>query len=259
MQEFLKLSCVTVLLFAVPGSVVVCTDNRPDPTTAVLQYALPAVSVAAFVALLWLQFRRDRVPDQLRQLTGGFFNRDGFCFAVAPIAVDGVCYIEAYFQGQRDAPCIGQIALRPSKGFFLTRADIDIIGVTIPCEPAAFGICRFAVPLPIELQGTTQSFDVGASVEYPSGKGRRLRFHDGLSLRTNTEFKDPTGKAIAIAGAFTGQIVLYSPATVKMTLPTGVADHLDEPSVVEIRTLWRLGDPHPTGQVADLAGAADSR
>jgi hypothetical protein len=69
----------------------------------------------------------------------------------------------------------------------------------------------------------------------------------------------PTAKAIAIAGAFTGQIVLYSPATVKMTLPTGVADHLDEPSVVEIRTLWRLGDPHPTGQVADLAGAADSR
>lgn len=69
----------------------------------------------------------------------------------------------------------------------------------------------------------------------------------------------PTAKAIAIAGAFTGQIVLYSAATVKMTLPTGVADHLDEPSVVEIRTLWRLGDPHPTGRVADLAGAADSR
>ena len=66
MQEFLKLSCVTVLLFAVPGSVVVCTDNRPDPTTAVLQYALPAVSVAAFVALLWLQFRRDRVEQILK-------------------------------------------------------------------------------------------------------------------------------------------------------------------------------------------------
>jgi len=258
MQEFLKLSCVTILLFAVPSAAVVCTDHRPDPTTAVLQYALPVVSVAAFVALLWLQFRRDRIPDLMRQFTSGFFNRDGFCFAVVPIAVDGICYIAAYFQSQRDAPCIGRIALRPSKGFFLSRADIGTIGLTITCEPAAFGICRFAVPLPNELQGTTQSFDVGASVEYPSGKGRRLRFHDGLPIRTNTEFKDSTAKAIAIAGAFTGQIVLYSPATVKMKLPTGVADRLDEPSAVETRTLWRLGDPFPTGQVAEPSDAAAS-
>jgi hypothetical protein len=247
------------LLFAVPGALLVWIDDRPGPAVQVLRYAFPAASAAALAAFLYLGRHRDRVPDYLHQLAGTFFNRDGFCFAFQPVVIDGVCYLNTYFQNQRDAPCVGRIAVRPSKGFFLTRAAIDTVGLSVACEPAAFGLARLAIPVPAKMQGTTQSFDVGASVEYPSGKGQRLRFRDGVLIRANTKFGDSTATVIALAGALTGHIVLSSPATVKMVLPSGVAERLDHSGAAQTSTLWRLGDPELQVAAAEPGDATDSR
>ncbi len=183
MRESIKVVCVAVFMFAVPTAAVVWTDDRPNNVVRILQIASPIVSAVAIGLFLKLHFRADIVPDYLYRYVGNYFNRGGFCFGFRPIAKNGICFVEAYFQNQTDRPCRGRIALRPARGFFLGREQIATVTFDIACEPAAFGVARIAIPLPERVQGKRQSFDVGASVEYPPGKGRTLRFRDGLAVR----------------------------------------------------------------------------
>jgi hypothetical protein len=258
MREAVKVLCVVVFLFAVPTAVIVWTDDRPSFTVSVLKYACPVLSVLAIVIFLKLHFRRDEAHDYLREHVGAYFNRGGFCFGFRPTAVDGVCWLEAYFQNQHERPCIGRIAIRPARGFFLGRAKIDTIAVEINCEPAAFGVARIAVPIPANLQGKRQSFEVGASVDYPQGKGRRLRFRDGIVLRANANFGNAFGTALTVAGALTGQIVISTPATTTLELPAAVAEDVPDGLGPKISTLWKLGDP-PLRDVAEPSVGPEPR
>jgi hypothetical protein len=103
------------------------------------------------------------------------------------------------------------------------------------------------------MQGKKQSFEVGASVTYPSGKGHRVRFGDGLVIRANSNFGNAFGTALTVAGAMTGQIVLSQPATVTLVLPTGVAEQVHHCSPQDVQTIWRAGDP-PLDANASTAG-----
>ena len=174
---------------------------------------------------------------------------DGFCFAFVVSTNDGIAFMDAYFQTQYDKSSVGRIALRPARGFFMTRAKIDLITFEIECPPAGFGYARIAIPIPKEMQGKRQSFEVGASVDYPDGKGHRIRFFDGVFLRSNTNFGDSFGTALTIAGAATGSLVLSKPATATIDLPLGVAEEISESITPEIKILWQLGN-QPLEEVA---------
>ncbi len=219
------------------------TADRPDAMTWGFRIGAPVTAILALGMILKLQFRADVEHDYLRPLTGTYFNRDGFCFAFVVTAIDGIAFVDAYFQTQYDRPSLGRIALRPARGFFMTRAKIDTITFEIECPPAGFGVARIAIPIPEKLQGKRQSFEVGASVQYSDGKGRRLRFHDGVFLRSNTRFGNSFSTALTIAGAATGSIVLSKPATAAIDLPVGVAEDIPDNLVPEIKTLWQLGEP----------------
>jgi len=243
MREFVKVLCVAVLLFAAPAAFIVWTDDRPTETVWMLRVACPLLCLAALAVFLKLALRKDDAPDYLEQIAGNYFNRDGFCFAFAPEVEGDICYLNCYFQNQHDQPSIGRVALQPSRGFFLTREKMEVITFEIPCEAAAFGVAKIPIPLPEKVRGKQQSFDVGASVNYPNGKGRRLRFKDGLTIRTNSNFGDTFGTALTVAGALTGQIVLSSPANVKLKLPENGAANLPDDVEPSIVTVWKLGDP----------------
>lgn len=216
-------------------------EDQPDQTTWILRISGPLVALLTLTVLLGLHFRRDVVPDYLQKAMGGYFNRDGFCFAFATDVVDGVCQLHTYFQNQYERPCVGRIALRPARGFF-SRASIDTIIFEIPCEAAGFGVVTLPIGLPREVQGKRQSFEVGASVEYPDGRGQRLRFRDGVFLRANEKFGDSFSNILAVAGAVGGAIVLTTPAKVTMTLPANVADTLPIDVETRMQTHWKLND-----------------
>lgn len=242
MSEFIKVVCVLILMIgSVAGAMSWLMD--PDPIQWALRIGGPIAAVLALVLFLKIHFRADLAHDYLRDHAGNYFNRDGFCFAFSAIEVDGIAFLEVHFQNQRDKPCVGRIALRPARGFFLTRAKFDTITYEIECAPAAFGYARLAIPVPEKLQGKRQSFEVGASVEYPEGKGRQLRFRDGLLVRGNSSFGNAFGTALTVAGAATGMLVISSPATATIDLPTDVAEELENNLEPEIETLWQLGDP----------------
>ena len=214
---------------------------NPGETAQTVRIAAPIVAIVALVPILILQFRADIVPDYLGRMFRHYFNRDGFCFAIiANSDDDGIAYLEAYFQNQRGNPSIGRIALRPGRRF-RERAKVDTIAYEIQCEPGAFGVARVALPIPNEFQGKSLTFEVGASVRYPKGKGKRLRFKDGIFIRANAEFGSSFQTALTLAGAATGSIVLWKPATVKVPMPTDVAEDVGL-CIPEANTLWRLGD-----------------
>ena len=247
MRELTKVLCIVILLFGAPLGAVAWFDDKLDfPRSVIhfLKYGCPVLCVLAVGIFLKIHFRADEVPDYLGPRIGRYFNRDGFCFGILPTVADGICVFGVYFQNQHENRCVGRVALRPARGFFLGRAKMDSIIVEIDCEPAAFGVARIAVPLPTTLQGHRQSIEVGASVEYPKGKGRRLRFGDGITLRANSNFGNAFAVGLTVAGVLTGQIVYTSPATMTIDLPNGVLEDVTDcvrPTPVD--TLWKLGDP----------------
>ncbi len=183
MGETAKAVCVLVLLIASITAAAAWIDDRPNAMVWSFRIGSSLLAVAALGLILKLQFRADLAHDYLRDYAKQYFNRDGFCFAFAATVVDGIAYLDAIFQNQYENPCLGRIALRPAQGFFMNRAKIETIAYEIELGPAAYGVARLAIPIPGKLQGQRQSFEVGASAYFPDGKGRRLRFQDGLRLR----------------------------------------------------------------------------
>ncbi|HEX8325296.1 MAG TPA: hypothetical protein VF595_15450 [Tepidisphaeraceae bacterium] len=226
---------VVVTLFA-------WSSSRPDRNTWRYRVAAPAAAVLGLGAFLAIHFRRDRAPDFLRAATGAYFDRGGLCFAFSVQREGACCVLHVLFQNRFERPCHGQIALRPARGFFMARAKIEAIGVAVNCGPGAFGVARLRIPIPAAFQGTKQKFDVGASVEYPTGRGRRLRNREGFSIGHNSSFGDAFGKTLALAGAAAGTIVFKHPASVTLALPSGVADEVRPETAPEIETIWVLGD-----------------
>jgi hypothetical protein len=242
MRETLKVLCVVVFMFAAPAAAIGWFDRAGSAVSLFLRYGCPVLAVLGIAGFLKIHFRADLAPDYLHHHVGTYFNRGGFCFGFRTSVFDQVCYLEVYFQNQQDEPCVGRIALRSARGFFLGRADMEPIAIEIKCEPAAFGTAKIAIPIPSELQGKRQSFEVGASVDYPSGKGRTLRFRDGIVLRANSNFGNAFGTALTVAGALTGSIVWTTPATVTLDLPDEVAQDGADGLGAEVKTCWKLGD-----------------
>lgn len=243
MSESVKSVCALVFAVALIGGILAWLLDQPGPTMWAFRVGCPVVAVGALGVILGLQGRKDLAPDYLHGQVGGYFNRDGFCFGFRAVAKSELCVLEAYYQNQMDQASVGRIALRPAKGFWLGRAPIENVTFEIACDPGAFGVVRMPLPVPEKLQGKTQAFEVGASVKYPSGKGRKVRFRDGIFLRANSKFGNKFGTALTVAGAAGGMIVLSSPATVKLKLPEDVVETLpDDLPPPKVKTLWKLGD-----------------
>ena len=185
----------------------------------------------AFAQFLKIHFRRDEAPDYLSMLSSAFYDRAGFCFAFKVFIVDDVCQLRLYFQNRYERPCVGRVALRSTKGFFGSR-KIDTIKYEVPCDAAGFGFAQIPVPVPQSIQGKRHKFEVGASVEYPEGKGRMLRFRDGTVIRTNTNFGND----------LSGQFTPAKPIAVTIDFPTDVMDQLSEDLMPEVTHMWQLGD-----------------
>lgn len=241
MREFIKGIFVVTILAGVVATPIVWVDDRPDSTTWALRFGAPLAAIAAFLAFLRLHYRKDEVPDYLSQLGLPFFDRGGFSFAFALRAEEVLCFLDAWFQNRFEKPCHGRVALQPARGFF-GRRKVNVIAFDIGCPAAGFGVATVCVPLPAAVQGRRQKFEVGASVVYEDGRGRMLRFRDGISIRTDSDFQDILGNAIKVAAAFVGTFVFSSPATATIRLPNHVAAELPRDIPPTVKVLWQLGD-----------------
>lgn len=228
MVESFKAVISLFVIVALIVASVAWLHDRPDRSVWLARIVSSLVLILSIAVLIKLQFRKDIAPDLLFARCGGYFNRGGFCFAFEASDHNGVCLVTAVYQNQRDAACHGQIAIRPSRGFFLTRAKIDAITFDVQCQPGEFGTVSVPVPIAEKLQGKNQGFDVGAACKYVSGKGKRLRFRDGIFLRSDSKFGSSFSTALTLLGAAGGMVVLSRPATAKILLPRDVATEVDD-------------------------------
>ncbi len=147
MGESTKAVLALLLIIGLIAAALAWVADRPDATTWGFRIGGLVFSVIMLGLLLKLHFRADLAHDYLDEHFGSFFNRDGFCFAFLTTAVDGIAFMNVFFQNQYDKPCIGRIALQPGRGFFMNRAKLESINYEIECGPAAFGCVRIAIPI----------------------------------------------------------------------------------------------------------------
>jgi len=253
MQETLKVVCVVGIMFGGVAAAFAWSDNKPNVTP---RLASSAATLVGLVGFLVLHFRRDRVPDFLRKYSRIRFERAGLCFSVEPTIKGNCCYLRVLFQNRYEGRCHGRIALRPAEVFgTFARSDFQAITFDFDCPAAGFGVALLPLPIPSNLQGRRQAFQVGATVEYPNGKGRLLRFGSErvLTVRSNADFRNPFYRRLTIIAALTGSILISRPARIALLLPNNVAESVPGKPEDSQTILWQLGDDSELSPEATLA------
>lgn len=242
MSEFIKSVCVIVIVVASSVAGVAWIDDGWGPIWKTLRIACPAVALLALALFLKLHLRPDIAYDYLRELGGSYFNRGGLCFLANVTAEGETAYLNIYFQNQYEGSCQGRISVRPGRGFWMKRPKVAPVTVEVDCGSGAFGRASQAIAIPHEIQGKTLRFEVGACAKYPKGRGRRLRFHDGVTLRTTSHFSNST-RILTVAALFTGTLYSSGPATIEFNLPTDVSDQPPNDATTTVEILWQVGEP----------------
>lgn len=219
-KAVLALVCILLLGLLFAGWV----DDRPNAVT----WALRTLPVLGLLAIFWaywkIDHRSDLAPDFLRQAAGDYVNRDGFCFAVAAESAAGVCYLRMLFQNQFAQPCRAKLAVRIVR--FAGRRLPAATTSEIACPGGGYGVVTMPLAVPKKFQGKSATLDVGADVEYPGGKGQRLRFYEGVRLDQSTKFISGRYRLLASLALFGGMVYFRSPTRAHCQLPTGVAETL---------------------------------
>ncbi len=243
MGESAKSALGLAVIVCVIVSALAWHHDMPDPTVWAIRIGSPIAVALCVAILIRFQFREDLAPDYLKQTAGNYFNRSGFCFKPSLTTINRRCWAVLWFENQFDRPCVGEVAIMPAQGFFLGRPDIPTITFRIECEPGAFGVARVPVFYPETLKGKPQKFDVGAASRFPKGRGKRLRFSDGITVGTNSNFGEPLRNTVMLLGAASGTLVLMRPASCTLQLPQGDLDLSQAALEPVVLTLWKLGDP----------------
>jgi hypothetical protein len=213
--------------------------NGPPPTLLAAQCLGWTFAAASLVLLLGLELRRDLVPDYLSLCKDKFFERDGFCFGISLDREEGLAMFTILFQSRYLGPATARIALRP------VNARLATVSPDIECGPAGFGIAKFPVAIPRRHQGKSVTFEIGVDAEYPQGKGREVRFRSGRMVRHNSRFRSLTVVAQAVLHSLVGHFLIHSPAAIRLTLPSNVAEFVPEGEVGESQLLWSLSENEP--------------
>ena len=135
------------------------------------------------------------------------------------------------------------MVVQPSRGFWLNRPLGGQAVVDVLCEGGALGVTRLPWGIPEEYQGKIGSLDIAAAVRYPQGKGRMLRFRDGMQVGKAS--LDGWHVALTVAGLLSGKIVMSRPAQLKMSFPESVDPAVRDENPILTQTLWRPGDDEP--------------
>lgn len=168
---------------------------------------------------------------------GAYYERTGLCFAIEPIVVEGVFAFRVWFQNKYDRPCQGRVLISPGRDFFLQKKVEQVLHIGVEVGPGALCCVTMPFAVPHKSQGGKTQLSVAADVEYPQGKGKMVRFRDGMTAGAIR------GKIDLVIDAI-GPFVLhsYKPASLKLSLPQAVAVEVPSRAKPKVEALWQIGD-----------------
>lgn len=215
-----------------------------DPATPAIWFGrllTTGMTLLAAALLAADSFRSDLETNYLRQWRLRTFHRDGLDFGLEFSRIDDKARLQILFQNQFERPCEARISIRP----FLTA------GNTLPsratrlkfrCPGGAVGRASRLLPVPQSMQGKTHLFEIGATVEYDDGPGRRLRFRNGTLIRRDVDFESGFQRALSLGSLLIGSSY-WNRQLVALRLPQDVVEDPFEAGKTEVRILWGPGDP----------------
>ncbi len=227
----------SALVVALLGSAIVAVtfigNYRPQVFGGVVLLFV-ALAATCLAIISRTQRSRDMVPDYLGYSSGPVFERDGLCFTVSLEAEDRTATFSIMYQNRYDRPAAAYIALRPAGG------SVATISPRIDCGPAGFGVAKFPVAVPARHQGKSVKMEIGASVEYPLGKGREVRFRTGRGVLQDSQFRSLPLKNRALPGNSVGRILMQTAITTRLALPSNVAEYVPDEETGHAEELWSM-------------------
>jgi hypothetical protein len=239
MRQSVK-SLLTVLVIFSAGACVFAWifwfDGTKNLTNDILRFGMiPICLLFAFLALK-MAFTKDIAPDYLGMHGNPYLNKNGFCFDFHMKDIDGIAHLVMTFQNQFERKCRVDVAIKPQNNSF------DDEGMEITCPGGAYGMAAIPIAIPYSKQGLRLNFKVGATVHYPEGKGKRLRFKDGILVRYDSNFYNTFGTFLSIFGIFALTFLWQTPASIYLRIPYDVDSRIRKRSDPVIAIFWQPGD-----------------
>jgi hypothetical protein len=243
MRESIRAICVLVAVVAGCIACLAWGEDELEANHPFLLYGCPVIAVAAVGWFVFDSLRRDRAPDFLKKHFKSFFDGGGLGFVIVPCEDRGVCRFEVYFQNRYERPCRATVGLRPASGLFNSQPFFPPVFIEIDCPGGAFGHTSCPVGVPYEAAGQVIAFSVGARVVYPQGKGRILRYRDGITLRYDHNFHSTFVSVFQGLALLGGGLLFSRPAGTTMTIPYGVEEFVPIQARERTEIHWQPGDP----------------
>ena len=235
--------CFLITIAALGVGAFVWLDNVTGPVQWWLRVLCPIALVLA--AAPWIKLERlpDPAFDYLREFVGGsYFDRSGFCFGFRVSFVSGIWCLEAYFQNNWSGSALGRIALRPARDFFCADRKSTQSPMKSTSRRPPSGLPASPCRSPRACRVRNKSLKLGLG-RLPAGYGKAHGYQGGVVLRSNSNFGNSFGTALAITGALTGHLVFSTPATVTLHFPENGLEEIPGDAHPEVVTFWKLGDP----------------
>jgi hypothetical protein len=247
---FLVCFCGCLILWSI--------DGLSRTGTRGLFFVCFAICCVYLALALRTQFRKDKAPDFLRQLSHTILEHNGICFTPGIEERHETAVLTIWYQNRYERPASAQIAIKASNGFLFTGRISETVALSFDCGPAGFGVVRMPLPIPAKYQGSVQRFDVGAAVNYPNGEpGEMLRFKEDSAVVGTAYMNRMAGEALTVAAAAARGFAISRPGFFEVRLPSDVAEAIPDDAPVEVEELWKLGDSATTIAelgVAEIAG-----
>jgi len=187
--------------------------------------------------LIWGAVRKDFAPDWIRSFGGTILERSGFQFLPIPTVVNENFCFRLWYQNRHENPCAVRVLLAPEKTFLLKTPKVGPVLCAFEIAPAGFGFVLIPVNAEPAFQGKKVSFRVHAHAKWPDGKGRLLRFRDGLNVGTLPgSSRDDLMRALALVSGNASSVTKYT-----VVVPSRVKEEPTQPQ--SHQPLWQLGDP----------------
>src|SRR5205814_1724798 len=125
-------------------------------------------------------------------------------------------------------------------------SGVATLSPRIDCGPAGFGVAKFPVAIPARHQGKKATLEIGASTEFRLGEGREVRFRTGRAVYHDSQFRNQPLKNRALPGRPIACNLTQTATTIRLALPSGVAEYVPDEVAGHAEELWSLAKNGPT-------------
>jgi hypothetical protein len=202
------------------------------PTQSALLWPQRIISIALILgSAAWLFYAlrvEDKLPDHLSDTLGEhyYYEADGLCFMPTIRAKGEQAELSLFYQNRFENPVEAVVHLRPPEQSFVIRPGWRDVHIAFKADGGDFGVIHQPISVPRDIQGDVIEVKLAAASYYPRSQGSRLRRRPGMPCGSlvvdwvGSQFKSGVHQV-------TGEIVLQSPATLRLSLPAGVHETAD--------------------------------